>query len=98
MIEKVFAAVVLVACLVGLLRMALQPRQQQRLDGALRGAWQRLRSIGKPRPPRAPTADDAARAAQEAIRRARDGHWEGNVYKPRSFRRPKKQGTEPPRH
>jgi 20S proteasome alpha/beta subunit len=33
---------------------------------------------------------DAARLADEAIRRAKDGDWEGNVYKPKSFRRPRK--------
>ena len=90
MIEKVFAALVLVACLVALARMALRPQHQRRLDAALRSAWQRVRRLGgslrrKPRPP-----EDPARVAEEAIRRAREGHWEGNVYKPRSFRRPKK--------
>ena len=28
------------------------------------------------------------RVAEEAIRRAKGGTWEGNVYKPRSFRKP----------
>jgi hypothetical protein len=33
---------------------------------------------------------EAARAAEEAIKRARErgGEWDGNVYKPKSFRKP----------
>ncbi|MEW6706486.1 MAG: hypothetical protein AB1430_16690 [Pseudomonadota bacterium] len=93
MIEKLFAAAVLLACLGALARMALKPRQQQRLDAALQRAWQRVRGVFRRRrePPARPlTQQDAAKAAEEAIRRAREGQWEGNVFRPRSFRRPKK--------
>jgi len=92
MIEKLFAAVVLAACVAALLRMALKPHQQQRLDAALRRAWARCAGVFRRRgpPPRPPTQQDAAKVAEEAIRRAREGQWEGNVYRPRSFRRPKK--------
>jgi hypothetical protein len=33
---------------------------------------------------------EAARVAEEAIKRARErgGEWDGNVYKPKSFRKP----------
>ncbi|MED5617778.1 hypothetical protein [Ideonella sp. BN130291] len=90
MVEKIFAAGVLVACLVALLRMALPNRLQHRLDARLRRAWAGcLRLVDRLRRRRAPPPDPA-RVAEEAIRRAREGHWEGNVYKPRSFRRPKK--------
>lgn len=100
MIETILASVTLAVCLVLLGRMMLKPRQQQRLDAAVRRTVQacrrsvtsayRWRSFRK----------EAARAAEEAIRRARgpgprtggswDGDREGNVYKPKSFKRPRK--------
>jgi hypothetical protein len=90
MIEKLFAVVVLAACLVALVRMALRPHQRARMDALGRRVWARCRALVQ-RGRRAPApAPDPARVAEEAIRRAREGHWEGNVYKPRSFRRPKK--------
>jgi hypothetical protein len=90
MIEKLFAAVVLAVCLVMLLRMALKPARRQRLDAAAQRLWARCRSLVRRKPPEPLTQQDAARAAEEAIRRAREGRWEGNVFRPRSFRRPKK--------
>ncbi len=90
MIEKIFAALVLAACLVAMLRMVLPAAQRSRLDAAASRTWARCRRVVQRPPVRQPTAEDAARLAQETIRRAREGHWEGNVYKPRSFRRPKK--------
>jgi hypothetical protein len=89
-IEKLFAAVLLAVCLVMLLRMALKPRQRQRLDGVLQRAWARCRSLVRRRPRQPLTQQDAARVAEEAIRKAREGQWDGNVFRPRSFRRPKK--------
>jgi len=92
MIEKLLAAVVLLACIGALLRMALPTRKQQRLDAVLQRAWARCRRPRQapPQPPRPMTQQDAARVAEETIRRAREGQWEGNVFRPRSFRRPKK--------
>jgi len=93
MIEKLFAAVVLAVCLVMLLRMALKPMQRHRLDAALQGLWARCRSLVRRKPRKPLTQQDAARVAEEAIRRAREGRegqWDGNVFRPRSFRRPKK--------
>lgn len=100
MIETILASVTLTVCFVLLGRMMLKPHLQQRVDAAVRRAVQtcrrsvasayRWRSFRK----------EAARAAEEAIRRARgpgpqgDGSWggdrEGNVYKPKSFKRPRK--------
>jgi hypothetical protein len=71
MIEKTFAVVVLAICITLLVRMLLRPGQRQRLDRAAQriGWWCRdtvLRAVR--RPSVKPT--DAAREAQEAIRRA----------------------------
>jgi hypothetical protein len=89
-LEKLLAALVLGACAVALLRMALAPRRRERLDAwAMRG-WRRCRNLFR-RPLAKPlTPQDAARVADEAIRRAREGRWDGNVFRPRSFKRPKK--------
>ena len=89
-LEKLLAGLVLGACLVALLRMALTPRQRDRLDAWALRPWQRCRNVFRRKPPKPLTQQDAARAADEAIRRAREGHWDGNVFRPRSFRRPKK--------
>ncbi len=84
--ERVFAAVVFAVCLALLLRLTLGARRRARLDAALRRAWQAVRgAVISLRHRR-----EAGRVAEEAIRRARDkrGEWDGNVYKPKSFRKP----------
>jgi hypothetical protein len=88
--ERMLASLALAACLVAMLRLVLKERQRQRLDALFRSAWQPVRRAAlklrrRPAPP-----PDPARLTEEVIRRAREGHWEGNVYKPRAFRRPKK--------
>jgi hypothetical protein len=94
LVEKIFASLLLAACLVALLRMALRPRQRDRFDAFWRRAWQRAKAPfqRRKRPPL--SAQQARRAAEEAIERARrkgDGRWEGNVFRPRSFfKRPRK--------
>ena len=73
-VEKWLAAVTLAVCAVLALRMVLGPRRQQRFDAALRRTadavrrpavrgWHRLQSRRR-----------AARAADEAVRRARKLH------------------------
>jgi hypothetical protein len=93
-IQTLLAAVVLAVCVLMLARLWLNPAQQARIDGAARRITQ---AIGRAfvtayRWPR--SRRNAARIADEAIRRARephaDGTWEGNVYKPKSFKRPHK--------
>ncbi|MCW7539622.1 hypothetical protein OOT46_17395 [Aquabacterium sp. A7-Y] len=90
MMEKLFAAVVLAVCLVMLGRMLIGERRRRRMDALLgplwQGAWWRLRALRR----RGPARRDAARAAEEAIARARRGSWKGNVYTPKSFKRPTK--------
>ena len=105
-IEKLLAALVLVVCLVMLGRMLLPARQQQRFDAALREWRDRLRALRHRRPwQRRAARQDAARTAEEAIRKARrtasrgnghdgkaepEGEWDGNVFRPKSFKPPQK--------
>jgi hypothetical protein len=85
-LEKLFPAIVVAACAVALLRLVLGERRRHRFDRAVarwsRSARVRLEGLftfnaGRRR---------ARRAAEEAIRRAREGgEWDGNVYRPKSF-------------
>lgn len=85
MIEKVLAAAGLIVCLVFMARLLMGPRRRMKFDAWARGLWQRMRNLHRWRSSR----KTAERVAEEAIRRARDnGTWEGNVYKPKSFKRP----------
>lgn len=97
--EQGLAAVTLAACVVLGVRLCLNPSRRQHLDRALRGGVDTLRRhLG--RLWRWPAARRQARAEAEAvIRRARggatpraaeDGAWSGNVYTPKSFRKPRR--------
>lgn len=85
-VDRVFAAIVLAACVLLFVRLMIGMRWRARVDNALRRAVLAVRtgvmSIRHRR--------EAARVAEEAIERARKrrGEWEGNVYKPDSFRKP----------
>ena len=87
-VEKIFAAAMVVACLLLLARMVLRPRRRARVDASLRKRatiWQR-------RIQRAllwPAAEiRARRETREAIRRARRSAIErdGNVISPKAFK------------
>ena len=87
-VEKVFAAAIVVACVLLLARMLLRPRRRARVDASLRkraALWQR-------RIHRAvlwPAAElRARRETKEAIRRARRSAIErdGNVISPKAFK------------
>jgi hypothetical protein len=95
--QQIFAGLVLVACALLLFRLVLGERRRYRFDAAARRLWfllrrfalslyQKLLSLWHWRSSRR----QAAQAAEEAIRRARsaEGEWDGNVYKPKSFRKP----------
>ena len=88
MIEQLLAAVVVAVCVVMLLRMAAGPRRTQRLDATLRRGVDACRALWRRARGRAPASRDAARQAEEAIRRARGrgAERDGNVYRPKSFR------------
>jgi hypothetical protein len=80
------AAVALAVCVVMLVRLAVGARWRARGDAALQRAWRAVRGMALSVRHRR----EAARAAEEAIKRARErgGEWDGNVYKPKSFRKP----------
>jgi hypothetical protein len=88
LIEKIFAAAMVVACVLLLLRMLLGARRRSRVDASLRRngeAWQRRvrRAVAWP------AAElRARRETKEAIRRARRSAIErdGNVLSPKSFK------------
>ena len=85
-LEKLFPAIVVACCLVLLLRLVLGERRRHRFDRAIarwsRTIGARIESLFTWNASRR----RARRAAEEAIRRARDGgEWDGNVYRPKSF-------------
>ena len=107
MIETVFPAIVLAVCAVLLVRLLIGERRRWRFDTALwraaRPVQRMLRTARRWYATRRATAN-AAKVAKEVIRRAREGardgsngkaraegEWDGNVYRPKSFR------NKPPR-
>ena len=97
--ERILAALVLLVCAAALVRLCLGERRRQRLDFALRDGWQRLRTQVQRLRRYRRTHRQAAREAEETIRRARgkaNGHaretrsGEDNVIRPDSFKRPRK--------
>lgn len=89
-LSQVLAGIVLAGCVVLLVRMVIGAPRRARLDAAVLRLVDRLRRRPPaPRPTGGADAREAARVAEEAIRRAaRRGRWEGNVYKPDAFRPP----------
>ncbi|MEO5845854.1 MAG: hypothetical protein ABIQ33_13540 [Caldimonas sp.] len=88
LVEKIFAAAIVVACVLLLARMLLKPKRRERVDASLRRSsdlWRgRLRRFIA-----WPGAElRARRATKEAIRRARRSaiDREGNVISPKAFK------------
>ncbi len=99
MIEKLFAGIVLAVCIVLMLRLVLGARRRARFDAAARRAWGNSQLFLSSAYHWRSHRREAERTAEEVIRRAQersansdsmDGEWEGNVYKPKSFRKPRK--------
>lgn len=95
--QQIFAGLVLAACALLLVRLVIGERRRYRFDAAARRLWFTLRRFGLALYRKLlslwhwrSSRRQAAQAAEEAIRRARsaDGSWDGNVYKPKSFRKP----------
>jgi hypothetical protein len=87
--EKVLAGIVVALCVGLFARLLVGERRRQRLDAWLQRSAAALarqaRSLWHWRAAR----KEAQRVADEAIRRARgEVEREGNVYKPKSFRKP----------
>ena len=92
MIERVFAAIALAVCAALLVRLVIGERRRWRFDAFVRRMAQGVRRLGlwvwHWRDARR-AVESARQAADEAIKRARDrGEWDGNVYTPKSFRKP----------
>ncbi len=94
MMEKILASLGLVVCVALLVHMALGPRRRQAVDAAVARALQALRRTAWGLWHWRSTRETARREADDAIQRARQGRtqgqWDGNVYRPRSFKGPKK--------
>ena len=84
--DRILAAIIVAMCAVLLVRLLIGARRRARFDAALRRAWRAVRGVAVS----ARHRREAARVADEAIARARQrgGEWDGNVYKPKSFRKP----------
>jgi len=87
-VEKVFAATMVVVCVVLLLRMLFKPRRRARVDASVR----KQAAVWRSRVVRAalwPAAElRARRETKEAIRRAKRSavEREGNVISPKAFK------------
>ena len=87
LVERILAAIALAVCVALLVRLLIGARRRARLDAwVLRAVrWVRAGAMS------ARHRREAARVADAAIKRARErgeGEWDGNVYKPKSFRKP----------
>jgi hypothetical protein len=91
-LEKIVAGAIVLACIALLLRQFIGAPRRYRLDTTVRRIVGFVRSTAS-RLYHWPAARRAARReAEAAIRRARgdDGSWQGNVYRPKSFRKSRK--------
>ena len=92
LLQNVIAGTIGIACLALLAHQFLPARHRHRLDQRL-ARMTRALSAWSRRMLRWPSAHQSARReAEAAIRRAREkaGEWDGNVYRPKSFRKPRK--------
>lgn len=100
--EKVLAAIVTAACAVAFIRLCLGAQRRRRFDQVMRRWWLALKGLPQRLRRRPMSKKEAALLAQDAIERARqrklgqktpgkpDGNWDGNVYRPKSFKGPRK--------
>jgi hypothetical protein len=94
-LPTLLAGIGIVLCVLLLVRLGLGPRRQARVDAVAKRLFGRMKRAGVQGWRWPGSRRKAARMAEEAIRRARerrsgDGQWDGNVYKPKSFKRPRK--------
>ena len=97
--DKILPAIVATACLVALARLCLGAQRRRRFDQAMRRVWGNIKALPQRIKDRPMSKKEAAQLAQDAIERARrnkrngaadDGSWDGNVYRPKSFKGPRK--------
>jgi len=88
-IQRVLAALTFAVCALMLVRLMLGSPRRARLDARLRGLAREVRRRSYALAHWRSTRREAAKVAEEAIRRARTrGEWDGNVYTPRELRKP----------
>ena len=93
MLEKSFAVLVATFCVVLLVRLFMPERYRWRLDAQAKRTWQALRAWALRVWRWRSTRKEASRIAEEAIRRARNGvQRDGNVLRPKSFKRQRDTG------
>jgi hypothetical protein len=91
MMEKFSAALLLAICLVMLLRLVMGERRRRGFDAWALRTWGALRAMSLQVWRWRSNRRKAQQVAQEAIRRASaDVRRDGNVYRPDSFRGPRK--------
>lgn len=91
MSEKLLAGFVVALCAVLLLRLCVGTRLRHRFDAAMRRSGYACRRTALRMWHWRASRREAARLADEAIQRARRGvERDGNVYRPKSFREPRK--------
>lgn len=93
--ELIVAGLTVLVCATLLLRLVLSLPRRARFDAFWRRLWRGLRSLWQrlvTAPARRRAAVREAREVIERVRRtpAEGGHWDGNVYRPKTFKRPKK--------
>jgi hypothetical protein len=90
MFETIFASTVLAICIALMIRLLVGPRHRYTIDAWARRAAQGTRLAALRIYHWRSSRQVAKRVTEDAIRRAREdgGSWEGNVYKPKSFKRP----------
>ena len=88
-VERVLAALALVVCALLLVRLLLGHQRRSRLDARLRTFARTTRQRASRLRHWRSSRREAARVADEVIRRARScGEWDGNVYTPKATRKP----------
>ena len=88
MIQNLLAAVIFIVCVISMIRLLVGARRRGRMDAFFIRSWLRIKLLFSRRRPQKKNPADLA---EEAIRRAKDGGtWDGNVYKPKSFKGPRK--------
>ena len=88
--DKFLAALVVAACVVMLLRLALGARRRRRFDAVWHAFAEALRTLPRRLARRRASRRQVEQAADAAIRRAQGVDRDGNVYTPESLRRPRK--------
>jgi hypothetical protein len=92
--DKILAGIVIVVCAMFMLRLMLGERRRYRFDAVARRLWASVRIRALRLWHWRAARRQARRDAEDVIRRARgadaDGEWDGNVYKPKSFKGPRK--------